>query len=314
MYQLEILPFGDFEKFTFVHPSSGNQFSILPAFGATVLDIIFEHISVLDGYRTPEDLIENKWKKSAVLTPFANRLRDGRYEWQGKVYQFPINEPSTGNALHGLGIELPMRVEHIQTEENFASLTCSFQELGNHPAYPFPHTIFITYRIENPAHFEIEICFQNDGDTAIPVGFGWHPYFQISNQINNAHLQIPLCEQIEFDERMLPTGNRNPHQEFAQLTPIGNIEIDDCFALPKEERKIFVTLRGDRGTLQYWQETGKDKFNFLQLFIPESRKSIGIEPMTCMADGFNTGEGLITLQPGKSAVAKAGIHFTKLES
>jgi aldose 1-epimerase len=309
MYQLKISPFGNFEKYTFINTLSGNQFSILPAFGATALDIIFHKTSVLDGYRTPEDLQENKWKKSGILFPFANRLKDGRYEWQGKTYQFPINEPATGNALHGLGIERPMRVGEVRTEENLASITCSYQDAGDHPAYPFPHTVFVTFRMEEPAHFTMEMRFQNDGDTAIPVGFGWHPYFQLSEKIDDVQLQLPLGEWIEFDERMLPTGKRNPYLEFSQLTPIQSVNIDDCFAMPTDQGKIFVTLQGERGTLRYWQETGLDKFNFLQLFIPESRQSLGVEPMTCITNGFNSGEGLITLEPGAIAVAHAGVYF-----
>lgn len=309
MYQLEILPFGEIKKYTFANPASGNKFSILPAFGSTVLDLIFQNNSVLDGYRTFQDLQENKWKKSGILFPFANRLRDGRYEWQGKTYQFPINEPTTGNALHGLGIEYPMRVEDVRTEENFASITCSYKDAGEHAAYPFPHTIFVTFQIAEPAHFEMEIRFQNDGNTAIPVGFGWHPYFQLSTKIEEVALQLPLCEQIEFDKRMLPTGTRQPYLEFAQLTPIGEMNLDDCFAMPKTEGNIFVILQTQHSTLRYWQETGLDKFNFLQLFIPESRKSLCVEPMTCIADGFNSGEGLIILQPGETAHAKAGVHF-----
>lgn len=310
MYQLNVLPFGDFEQFTFANAVSGNAFSILPAFGATVSNLVFSQISVLDGYRTPEDLQENKWKKSSILFPFANRLKDGRYEWQGKTYQFPINDPYTGNAIHGLGVEHPMQVEEVRTEENLASVTCSYQDAGENLAYPFPYTIFVTFKIEEPGHFEVEMRFQNDGNTAIPVGFGWHPYFQLSEKTDELQLQLPPCERLEFDERKLPTGKRNPNLEFTHLTPIGNTHIDAGFALPPEPGKIFVKLQSERGTLRYWQETGAGKFNFLQLFSPETRQSLAIEPMTSVANSFNSGDGLIILQPGEMAIAKAGVEFS----
>lgn len=309
MYQLAITPFGNFEKYTFYNTNSGNRFSILPQFGATVNELVFNEKSVLDSYETPEDLSDNKWKKSGMLFPFANRLRDGKYEWQGKSYQFPINDPSTGNALHGLGIERPMRVDEVRTEANLASITCSFQDDGTHPAYPFPHTFSVTFSMEEPNQFEMEVCFLNESDIAIPVGFGWHPYFQLAEKVDDLQMTLPLCEWIEFDERKLPSGNRQPYLEFAQATPLGSISIDNCFAMPTAEGKIFVTLQGERGTLNYWQETGPNKFNFLQLFIPESRKSIGVEPMTCITDGFNSGEGLIIIEPGKVAGARAGVSL-----
>lgn len=218
----------------------------------------------------------------------------------------------TGNAIHGLGIERLMRVDEVRTEATLASITCSFQDDGTHPAYPFPHTFSVTFRMEELNRFDMEMRFLNEGVAEIPVGFGWHPYFQLSEKVDDLNLTLPLCEWIAFDERMLPTGDRQPYDEFARPTPLGDVSLDDCFAMPKEEGKIFVTLQGERGTLNYWQETGLDKFNFLQLFIPKSRKSIGVEPMTCITDGFNSGEGLIVLAPGEVAQARAGVTLSEL--
>src|SRR5579871_4129739 len=35
-----------------------------------------------------------------VLFPFPNRIRNGRFTWQGKDYQLPLNDPSHRNAIH----------------------------------------------------------------------------------------------------------------------------------------------------------------------------------------------------------------------
>ncbi len=314
MYHLEVSPFGAIEKLTFHNANSGNRFSILPDFGGVVSELVFNGIPVLDGYSQPEELQEPKWKKSGILFPFPNRLKDGRYEWQGKSYQFPINDPHTGSALHGLSKEQAMQVEGIQVDENSASVTCIYTEKGESSAYPFPFTLSVTFRIEEPASFTMEMRFRNDGDTAIPVGLGWHPYFQLSDQIDTVQLQLPLCEWIKFDKRKLPTGFQQPFLDFSVAAPIGDIEMDNCLnvsnVVKKDKNSIFVTLQGERGTVRYWQETGPDKFNFLQLFIPEHRKSLGVEPMTCMTDGFNSGDGLIVLAPQEVAHARAGVLFS----
>ncbi|MFN7118358.1 MAG: hypothetical protein ACK4TA_16285 [Saprospiraceae bacterium] len=313
MYQLEVSSFGNIEKLTFYNADSGNRFAVLPEFGGVVSELIFENVPVLDGYAHSDELAEPKWKKGGILFPFPNRLKDGSYEWQGQRYQFPINDPTTGSALHGLSREQPMQVNEVQVNENSAAVTLIYTEKGESAAYPFPFTLAVTYRMEEPAHFTVEMRFRNDGDTIIPVGLGWHPYFQLSETIDEVHLQLPLCEWIEFDERKLPTGNRDPYLEFSALTPIGDAELDNCFAVNINGQgninTIFVTLEGTRGTLRYWQETGPGKFNFLQLFVPEYRTSIGVEPMTCMTDGFNSGEGLIILAPQEVAFARAGVEF-----
>lgn len=309
MYQLEVSPFGAIEKLTFYNDASGNRFSVLPAFGGVVSELVFNGISVLDGYPQPEELLEPKWKKSGILFPFPNRLKDGRYEWRGKAYQFPINDPDTGSALHGLSKEQAMEVSEVHVNENSASITCVYAEKGESAAYPFPFTLSVTFRMEESASFMLEMRFRNDGDQEIPVGLGWHPYFQLSEKADDLRLQLPLCEWIEFDERKLPTGFRQPFLDFSDAALIGDVELDNCLAMPNDENKIFVTLQGERGTLRYWQETGAGKFNFLQLFVPEHRKSIGVEPMTCMTDGFNSGDGLIVLAPQEVAAARAGVIF-----
>src|SRR5213593_925911 len=37
-----------------------------------------------------------------VLVPWPNRIRDGRYGFDGSQFQLPLSEPATGNAAHGL--------------------------------------------------------------------------------------------------------------------------------------------------------------------------------------------------------------------
>jgi aldose 1-epimerase len=44
--------------------------------------------------------------------------------------------------------------------------------------------------------------------------------------------------------------------------------------------------------------------------VPRRRHGLAIEPMTCAPDAFNSGLGLITLQPGESHVSTWGISPT----
>jgi galactose mutarotase-like enzyme len=40
--------------------------------------------------------------RGQVLIPWPNRLQDGRYEFDGRRHQLPLNEPEHRNAIHGL--------------------------------------------------------------------------------------------------------------------------------------------------------------------------------------------------------------------
>jgi aldose 1-epimerase len=45
-----------------------------------------------------------------VLFPFPNRIRDGRFTWDGREYRLPPNDPAMKNAIHGFACRRPWRV------------------------------------------------------------------------------------------------------------------------------------------------------------------------------------------------------------
>ena len=54
-------------------------------------------------YADPKFFQEHKPTRSGfpILFPFPNRIRDGRFTWNGKEYRLPTNDPSGKNAIHG---------------------------------------------------------------------------------------------------------------------------------------------------------------------------------------------------------------------
>src|SRR3954453_14412067 len=54
---------------------------------------------VLDGY-APAAVPSGS--RGAVLLPWPNRIRDGRWTWQDKALQLPVASPQQPNAMHGL--------------------------------------------------------------------------------------------------------------------------------------------------------------------------------------------------------------------
>lgn len=291
-------------------PDGKNRIEIVPEHGACVLDLVFDGISILDGYRTPQELDSNRWSKNVVLFPFPNRLRDGRYQWDGHTYQFPVNDARTNNALHGFGATKPMRINQLDLSPEGATIGCEYQDSGDHPAYPFPFTFNIQFSIDRRNQFTAVMAFQNDGTEPIPVGLGWHPYFSLSEKVDELKLLFPPCEMVGIDQRMLPNGKRYAYDQFAELKPLGANTLDNCFALSEDRVEASVYMHGDKGEMRYWQETGKNKYNFLQVFTPPYRTAIALEPMTCNVDAFNNGEGLIRLEPLDSVDATFGLKFT----
>ena len=155
----------------------------------------------------------------------------------------------------------------------------------------------------------MDMTIYNDGATEIPVGLGWHPYFKMSEKSNDSSLKMPDCQLIGIDDRMLPTGEKTQFNKFKRLTPIKEATLDNGFFINNQTENAETVLASEQGRLTFWQETGHQKWNFLQVFTPPHRKSVAIEPMTCNIDAFNNGDGLVMLKPSEYMGGKFGVRF-----
>lgn len=309
MYQLIKSDFGKYERFSLTNKTTGIGVDFVPSMGACLLGLQFNGIEVTDGYTTPEELDFNKWGKGVLLFPFPNRLKDGKYTWKGQQYQFPINETFTNNSLHGFGMAWPMSIVDQELNLESGMVKMEGQYDGSFPYYPWSFTVGLTYQLSDSNGLEVSFYFKNDSDKEIPVGMGWHPYFQLDGGIEKNLLQLPDIDLIGIDKRMIPTGKRYAFDEFKTEKVIGSTVLDNCFAIRKTGTNISAYLSGASGQLHYWQETGDGKFNFLQVFTPPHRTCIALEPMSCNVDAFNNGDGLISLKAGETFDAKTGVKF-----
>lgn len=313
MFKYQLVSFGKYEKHIFQHASGKALFSIVPGGGASLTDLILDGKSILDGCKTPVEVSVNNWGKSSMLFPFPNRLREGRYEWGGEILEFPVNDPATGTALHGLGMDKDIELIGYEIGENDATAVCQYQSRGENASYPFPFTFTAVFKIEYPGQLTITLAFRNDGDRPIPAGLGWHPYFHLGySEIKDLEFQMPVCQLVGIDASMIPTGKRYAYDDFAVSKKIGTTVLDNCFALPDQEGIAETFLRKGGEQLRFWQETGPGKYNFLQVFTPAHRSSIAIEPMTCNIDAFNNGEGLAVIEPGAEIRARFGMELSHL--
>jgi aldose 1-epimerase len=307
MYELIKTPFGKHTRFELRSPASGNGFSIVPGAGANVLDIQFKNHSILDGYTTPEELAAGKWGKSTVLFPFPNRLDEGKYKWLGETYQFPINNAATGNAIHGFVREEAFEVDYVFLSRNFASIRCFFDYMGDREYYPFPFSLELEFSIHESGKFELGIEVHNLHSDPIPMGFGWHPYFRLT-EIADAHaLQIPACEKVAIDKRMIPTGGRSKFSAFHALTFVEDTVLDNCFQSSKTSGMYQLMLEGKGRYLT--MKAPVAQFPFFQVFTPPHRESIALEPMTCNVDAFNNKQGLVALAPDKKWKGKIDLKY-----
>ncbi len=309
MYNYQSEKFGDFLKYTFFNDETRNSFSIIPEHGACLLDVNFNGQSIIDGPQTIEELFTNEWYKSNFLFPFPNRLKNGQYNFDGKSFQFRINEKAKNNSLHGFGTQQVFKLVSMDCKETSAEILCRHQNSGVNPAYPFAFSFDVKLCISEPNSFVVELTFKNESQQKLPLGLGWHPYFKYFDKADDVFMKLPDYQFIDLDENGIPTNKLFEYNYFQEKRQINNAVLDNTFKIKDNPNRARVELFSKYGNLVFWQETGPGKFNFLQIFTPSHRRSIAIEPMTCNIDAFNNGDGLIVLKPNEQFSGQFGFVF-----
>ena len=108
---------------------------------------------------------------SFPLVPWCNRIRDGRFEWEGQQISLPPNEDGTPHTIHGIGWRRPWRVMARERQH----LDLAFEESGN-GAWPFPFAATQRYALD-AAGLTVTLAVRNTGAGSMPAGIGHHPYF-----------------------------------------------------------------------------------------------------------------------------------------
>lgn len=274
---------------------------------------------------SPDELYANPWFRGRLLVPFNDRIPQGAYEFAGHTHRLAVNDPESGSAIHGLLYDQALAVEELTAEEEGATARLAFAvEPDAFAGYPFALRVVVTYRLTAQAfHLGIEIL--NGGEGPAPVTAGWHPYIAARStatppgSIAEATLTCPAGRYVEVDEELLPTGNRpgvtGGPIDFTSTRRIGARELDIALersppASPAAQREnpapgapagSWCAAVVGRGEDTVTVEQSIPPFSFTQLFIPPSRTSIAVEPVTAATDAFNRPElGLRSLAAGET--------------
>ena len=102
------------EKELWTIEAAGNKAVILPEVGGNLIGLNINGTEVFHKYN---DLNEVKTTCTSYGLPILfppNRIDGGHFTFAGKEYQFKINEPATGNSLHGFLQNEPWDIECLK--------------------------------------------------------------------------------------------------------------------------------------------------------------------------------------------------------
>jgi aldose 1-epimerase len=278
---------------------AGTQRASLVEVGGGVREYTVNGREILAGY--PAEKMASKGV-GQILAPWPNRIRDGKYTFDGTDHQLSIDEPKLSTAIHGLvRWELWDRIDHTPTSVTLA------RTVQPRPGYPYALVLRVKWSL-GPDGLRVEHQATNVGPDAAPFGLGIHPYLTLGGEpLAEAKLRLPVGRRILVDDRNLPTGKEEPVEgtewDYREGRVIGSASLDTPFVVTERGSDGVATSTltdaAGRGA-QLWQD---ESFGWLQVYngkgpSGEVNHAVAVEPMTCPPDAFNSGEGLVTLAPG----------------
>lgn len=242
--------------------------------------------------------------RGATLAPWPNRVVDGRYTFDGAENELALTEPTRGHALHGLvgwqDFEL--------LEQNEASVVLRAR-IPAQVGYPHQVHVTVSYALGEDGLTET-VVGHNAGTSAAPWGTGPHPYLVAGDGgVDDWVLTIPAEQVLTVTEdRLIPVelvDVAGGEFDFREERAIGSTFIDHAFtALVRDAdgiATVTLTEADESGVRMSWDAScGWLQVHTADRPAPEpSRIGLAVEPMTCAPDAFNSGAGLIRLEPGE---------------
>lgn len=248
------------------------------------------------------------------MVPFANRVRAGRYTFQGREHVLPVTAPGA-HAIHGFLFDKTWRVTSVRAGEAGASLGCEYLTgERDFPGYPFALLARLDFTL-SPDGLQVTTTVVNTGGLDLPLTVGHHPYLVAGapgdRKIDSCTLRLPAAKRLELRD-MIPTGKVEPvhgtRYDFRRPRLIGQTGFDEGFT-GLSFRDGVASVRLYREALGFGVELWQDRsYGFLQVYTPPERGSIAVEPMSGAADAFNNGMGLTVLKPSGRFTGTYGLR------
>ncbi len=308
------------EARTEVWPACGfNCFRWRVGRGGRLLDVLYADPATFRGAR-PTGF------GTPILFPFPNRIRDGRFSWEGRDYEVPRNDHEHVNAIHGFVFDRPWRVLEQGADAESAWVTAEFRGSADAPEltarWPGDFRLRVTYRLR-AARLEIAAEVHNPDSRWLPFGLGYHPYFRMPLVPNSSAADCTVqgnASEVWELQQYLPTGTRRPPDGSLDLRaprPFPELRLDDVYtgvesAPVVDGFRVLGALRQPSYGVEV-RLLAEAAFRELVLYTPPHRQAICLEPYTCTTDAVNLGNrgidaGWRGLGPGETWSARVAFE------
>jgi aldose 1-epimerase len=236
-----------------------------------------------------------------ALVPYSNRIREGRFSFQGRDVALPLNRPPERHSIHGLGWQTAWRPREVREHDAVLEM--------RHAGGAWPWAFLATQHFAlAPASLSVVLTLRNESDTPMPAGLGWHPYFL---RTAGATLAADVRTMWLTDDEVMPTtlAPPRPEADLARGVKVDAVSLDNCFVGWSRCAAIEWPEAGMRLVL-----TAEAPLDFLVVYTPPGRPFFCVEPVTHVTDAFNLAAagrvdtGARALEPGE--MLRAGVTLS----
>ncbi|HEY0520825.1 MAG TPA: hypothetical protein VGC84_15125, partial [Ilumatobacteraceae bacterium] len=202
---------------------------------------------------------------SFPMVPWAGRIRNGRFQFDGVDHQLPINFET--HAIHGTGFEQPWEVSQVEARR--MGMTCQLQ-----------------WMLGGQSEQTIELDDQSltctlavrAGERAMPASIGWHPWY-----IKPERADLEFARMYVRDDDYIADGR--------VAEPPPPPPWDDCFSGPLSTPRLWI------GGLELSLESDCE---FWVVYDMRAHATC-VEPQSAIPDAFNHEGDLAAprLEPGE---------------
>ncbi len=224
-----------------------------------------------------------------ILFP-VNRIENGRFEFEGRKYVFPINEPATNCHLHG---ELHRTAFELIYKTD-SKIRCRYSATKSEPYLSFPHEfeLVMEYELKDDGLY-YTVTVMNLSEHNMPLFLGFHTTF---NTLFTAHSKpenmMVFADVFEKYERYmelnyLPTGAKIPFDATSIALSDGTYKPFDGKTSRhyRGQGIMSITDIGKRLRVVYEND---EKYGFRLIYNGGSDGYICLEPQTCLANCQNS--------------------------
>lgn len=311
--------FGGLETLRLSDPDSGAA-AMITRRGATLLSWHpavpgIPAAGVIDGYLDDAEFAAQAGVRSGVMAPFSNRIRGGRYSFDGERHDLLPGVPEPERLVyHGFLRLLDCDVADVRADGESARVRLASAAVrpGAFDGYPFAVDLEVEYAL-TARGLSLGITGHNVGDRAAPYGCGWHPYFRLgSGPVDGLELHVPARTAVRTDDSLIPLDGQGAFQPiadderatFERPRPVGTAVVDAAYTdlVPDADGVTRTVLRdpGTGSTLTVWQRAGLMHVFTGDTLDRDRRASIALEPVQLMTDAFNRPDcaDALALAPG----------------